>query len=422
MLKIKTLIFLFLLYCSVFVAQEPFFTHSQSEKIKTIQVFNSADILSYPVIRLGSNETITLRFDELADNERQLKYHIIHCNSQWQPSDLIAPEYINGFKTSYIDNYDFAFNTNIPYVNYTLTLPNELSSFKISGNYLIKVTSDTDDEALLYACFYVVEEKVVIKPDIVFVTEQGINDEDQQVNFEIMHPTLQLNDPNNDVKVTIQQNNRRDNMRSELKPTYIAPGKLTFIQNPNLVFKAGNEFRYFEATSTRYNTHGIESIRYFAPFYHMVLRPDEAQSKLNYNFRQDVNGKFFIRKQEADQDFLHLESDYIYVHFTIPAKDPFFDGRVFVNGDFTHNQYTGPYEMKYDFNEKAYNTNLLLKQGRYDYQYLFLPKNQNVARYTPFENNFFETENHYQIFCYFRSVNGKYDQLVGYRLAEANKK
>ena len=119
---------------------------------------------------------------------------------------------------------------------------------------------------------------------------------------------------------------------------------------------------------------------------------------------------------------MNTEADYIFVHFTLPLAEPFFDGKIFLNGAFTYNQYNDYYQLKYDFDEKAYYTNILLKQGRYDYQYLFLPTNSAVAKYTPLENNFFETENDYRIYVYYRSFNDRYDRLLGYKLVTVNKK
>lgn len=422
MLKFRILIiFIASIYFNT-LAQKQFFTHSLLENIKTIQIYNSKDILSQPVIQLNSNETITLSFDELSDSEQMLNYTIIHCNSKWEPSQLIASEYVNGFKQSNIDEYEYSFNTNIPYVNYRLTLPNSQTSFKISGNYAIVVNADNSNAPILIACFYVTENAVSINPTIKFVTETDINNENQQIEFTINHPFISISDPNTELNVKIQQNNRLDNIKSNILPTAIHSGKLIYERNKDLIFKGGNEFRYFEATSTRYNTHAIESIQYHTPYYHMVLVPDEAQSKLSYSYHHDVNGRFFIRKQEADQDYLHIESDYVFIHFTLPIKEPFFDGKIYLNGDFTHNQFIKEYQLTYDFDEKVYYTNLLLKQGRYDYQYLFLPTGGSTARYTPLENNFFETENEYQIFCYYRPFGEKYERLIGYTTVNANAK
>jgi hypothetical protein len=422
MLKISTLLFLFKLTLFNSFGIAPYFTHILAPEFKTLQVYNSDDIMSYPVIALSSDDKIIISFDELADSEQSLKYHIIHCNSDWLPSELSETEYLRGFKSSFIEDYDYSLNTNIPYVHYQLNIPNDFTSLKVSGNYVVTVTNDKNNDPLLIACFYVYENKVSIVPEIDFVTETDIRNENQQINFLINHPELAVQDPATELKVFIQQNDRRDNIKSGIQPTFIKSDQLVYEHNTDLIFKGGNEFRYFEATSTRYNTHGIESIRYFTPYYHMVLVPDDPQSKISYSYRHDVNGKFFVRKQEADQDNLTLASDYVIVHFTIRKDEPYFNGKIFLNGDFTYGEFSEPFQMTYDFDEKAYHTNILLKQGRYDYQYLFLPTGEHRASYSPYENNFFETENDYRIYSYYRSFSDRYDRLVGYSLITANAK
>ncbi|MFB6320767.1 DUF5103 domain-containing protein [Saccharicrinis sp. FJH54] len=422
MLKINTLLFLFILTLINSYGIEPYFTHITSPDFKTLQVYNSDNILSYPAIALNGGDQIIISFDELSDSEQSLKYHITHCNSDWLPSDLTDTEVITGFKTSFIDDYEYSINTNVPYVHYKLKIPNDYTSLKVSGNYVVTVTGSNSKEPVLTACFYVYENTVNIVPEVAFVTETDIRKENQQINFVVSHPELPIQDPATEMKIFIQQNDRRDNIKSGIQPTFIKPNQLVYEHNADLVFKGGNEFRYFEATSTRYNTHGIQSIQYYAPYYHMVLIPDEPQSKISYSYRHDVNGKFFVRRQEADQDNLALESDYVIVHFTIRRDDPYFNGKIFLNGDFTYGEFSDPYEMKYDFDEKAYNTNILLKQGRYDYQYLFLPTGEKIASYSPYENNFFETENDYRIYAYYRSFSDRYDRLVGYTLVTANAK
>ena len=398
-------------------SQVPYSTRPVSNSIKTVEVYRSGDPLNYPVIALNSDETIRISFDELAETDRILRYHIIHCNSNHLASGLSVSEYLDGFKTGFIDNYNYSVNTNISYVNYQLELPNNQTRFRASGCYAVMVTGDADDIPLLYAVFYVTENAVDVVPNISYVTETDIRDKNQQINFEIRTRGFDIPDAHNDLKICILQNNRTDISKTGLQPTFIRPGIITYERNSNLIFPGGNEFRYFEGTTTRYNTHGIERIEYHNPYYHLVLFPDAMQSKLSYDYKRDVNGKFFVRRQESDLEFASTESDYVIVHFSIPAETPFFDGKVYLNGNFTYNRFDDAYEMKYNFDEKAYYTNLLLKQGRYDYQYLFLRKGATQASYEPFENSFFETENDYQIFCYFRSFNDRYDRLIGYTTA-----
>jgi hypothetical protein len=58
---------------------------------------------------------------------------------------------------------------------------------------------------------------------------------------------------------------------------------------------------------------------------------------------------------------------------------------------------------------------LLLKQGYYNFQYVYVPQGSLVADHKNIEGSFWETENDYQIFVYYKPMGERYDRLVGYR-------
>ena len=90
-------------------------------------------------------------------------------------------------------------------------------------------------------------------------------------------------------------------------------------------------------------------------------------------------------------------------------------GDVYINGEWTGNQFSPEYKMTYNETLQAYETAILLKQGYYNYNYLFLPDGKNIGNSDKTDGNFYETENEYIILVYQRPVGGRYDKLVGYR-------
>jgi len=71
--------------------------------------------------------------------------------------------------------------------------------------------------------------------------------------------------------------------------------------------------------------------------------------------------------------------------------------------------------MVYNEDDGTYEALLYLKQGYYDYQYVFLPDGKRIADESIVEGSHFETENKYTILVYYRPVGGRYDQLVGFK-------
>ena len=56
---------------------------------------------------------------------------------------------------------------------------------------------------------------------------------------------------------------------------------------------------------------------------------------------------------------------------------------------------------------------MLLKQGSYNYQYLFVPKGESIGKASIIEGNKYETLNEYNVNVYHRVPGERYDRLIG---------
>lgn len=78
-------------------------------------------------------------------------------------------------------------------------------------------------------------------------------------------------------------------------------------------------------------------------------------------------------------------------------------------------------EMTWNFETSRYELTLLLKQGYYNFIYVYVPEGSATADHINLEGSFWETENNYQIFVYYKEMSGRYDRLIGYtQLNSAN--
>ena len=168
------------------------------------------------------------------------------------------PDYLEGFPENPVDDYAKSFNTTFDYINYQIVLPNEHVQFKVSGNYVLVVFEDNDKEkVVLTQRFYIYEEVVDIAGTVRRATTDAFKGESQEIDFTINHPNLAILNPQEEVKVVIMQNDRWDNAIKNLKPLYIRDGQLVYDYNRENVFKAGNEFRYFDIRSNRLNGENV---------------------------------------------------------------------------------------------------------------------------------------------------------------------
>ena len=165
----------------------------------------------------------------------------------------------------------------------------------------------------------------------------------------------------------------------------------------------------------------VESIEYFKTYFHATLYPDVCRKPKEYYYHPDVNGRYIVNLQNSwDSD---SEADYFFTHFKLPVEEQFFNGQVYIIGEITGNKLTSEGLMKYNPQTKAYEKDLLLKQGGYNYLYAVVPygskstslNNTNNTKVMEFvEGNAWETENEYAIYVYHRPFGSRYDKLIAF--------
>lgn len=400
------------------VAQAPYRTATLAPNIKTLQVRLNDRPFDLPLLTLGGTDVLNIQFDEMSHDIRSYSYRVFHCNADWTPSSLSSTEYLAGFPTGIISEYATSTTTTYIYTNYKLSVPNEDMSFTLSGNYVLQVYEDGEqDRPVAQVCFSVVEPHVGISGSIRGNTDTELSGRLQQLDFEIDLGSYAVSDPREEIKVTVRQNNRYDNEVSGLKPTYLQGDRLSYINNKALIFEGGNEYHRFDISSVYTGTNQIERMEYDRQHYDAYLYEDQIQPNRVHITEPDVNGRYVINLQESHFD-LDTDADYINVHFSIPRDEPFFDGQIYIGGDWNYNLLNEASRMQYDFNSGRYFKTLLLKQGGYNYQYWFLPKGGSRASVERVEGSFWEARNEYTIYVYHRPWGGRYDKLVGVETIE----
>ena len=406
----KRAIYLILL---LFVAQatlqaQVFRTQSFYESIKTVRVHSASGWEVAPIIELNSGGQVEISFDVLGASSEYFTYRIIHCNADWKSSQLVESEYLNGLQNNYISDFENSFNTKMDYVNYKLFVPNDDIQFKVSGNYVVQVI-DAEGNVILNACLSVVEPQAGIQMQVSSITDKGINSMYQAVSFEVDYGN-EVRTPMQDLKVYVQQNNRFDNAAALVKPLNVQGRKAIYDHNPALIFEAGNEYRSFEMTTTRYNGLNVETVEYHPPYYHTILKPDGIRANRSYSYYEDLNGRVFIRNNDTDNP--ETEADYQFVHFYVPCEQPFSDN-VYIVSDAFNNCLDESSQMEYSAIDKGYIKTALLKEGYYNYLYVTGKGHYSWGSASLIEGNYFETGNEYRIMVYLRPMGSRYDRLIG---------
>lgn len=389
--------------------------------IKTVVLEKYLFPLSDPVIELHTDQRLFLSFDDLNGDIKNYSYTFIHCNADWTPSNIIISHYLPSFYDDLITDYHFSFNTKKPYTHYTLVFPNQNLSPLLSGNYILKVfETDNPDKVIITRRWVMFENLVQIEAKIKRATIIEDRYTKQEVDFAIFHPMVNIQNPFNDIKVTLTQNGRWDNAITNLKPLYLKNELLDYNYDEENTFNGANEFRNFDLRSLRFQTEYVQAIvEDDSTGYHIYVTNDRSKTTTVYSVWEDINGKF-LNKIYDDRES-DTEAEYVHVHFKLLYPDPIQKGTPYVFGGLTDWRLTKEGKLKYNYVQMAYETELYLKQGYYNYEYVVVNDGSDKLDETTTEGNHFETENDYAIFVYHRPVGGRYDQVIGWKKLNSRK-
>ena len=389
-----------------------------NKNIHTVQIYRDGNELSYPFIELNSSDKMKVCFDDFGTDVKNYYYSLIHCNSDWEPSDILMSEYIDGFYQNKISDYKFSINTLFNYVHYSVVFPNEDCKPRISGNYIIKVYEDRDESKLAFTKrFYITEstakvEVEILRPEIPKYMLKG-----QQFKITVNSNVTDFTDLKTEIKVVISQNGMPCRTKSFLSSRLTSGNNLVYDDLDSNIFDGGNEFRNFDIKSIKYQSARIKKIEYNGVFNTIQLYPDEWRTRTRYFFDNDLNGNYYIENSMGVNK--NNDADYVMVYFELPAKEPLIDGDIYIYGALTDWKCDDSSKMIYNLEKLVYEKKLLLKQGYYNYQYAYKPNNSNEVDLTFAEGNHYETENNYLVFVYYKPFTSRYERLIGFRLVNS---
>lgn len=379
-------------------------------QIKTVRVYPGspdAQAQLLPTVTNLSNQALTLEFDDLQGTRDSYYARVIHCNQNWTKSSLSDLDFLQQYNEFPILTFDFSLDTHVPYVHYHFKLP----AVKLPGNYVLVVYRGSDRSDLVISKrFMVYDQRVTFSREENLVGAGSVANTNQQINFTVNYKNIDLINPLDNVNVTMRQNQRWDNIMGGIKPSFLRDNihELQYrFFDPNKMFNGNNEFRWFDLKSLNYPGRNVLSVDKTQKPFHVFIQPDVSKKGQPYAVFNDLNGNY----QNDNYDFRNpISANYAYVHFTLLSPQPV-DGNVYLSGTFTNWSLLPEYQMTYNAIKKEYTATAFLRQGYYDYQYVV--KSPTLPPYY-FEGSYFETENMYEIFVYYRSFQPQADLLIGY--------
>ncbi len=415
------LIFLSFIYFTSVLSQETEICYTDyiyKDSIMTVQIYREGWDLSYPAIKLNSDEKLTLSFDCIGNETNDYYYKLIHCTYDWKPSDLMTMEYINGISENPITNYNFSFNTVVNYTHYEVNFPENGVEITKSGNYIILVYQDNDEKNIVLTKQFIVFEPLApITAQINKSSDINLIKSHQEVDFTISANSIPLNDAYTEIKPVILQNGFWNTAINNLTPNMVKDKEIIYQFNSDCIFAGGSEFRNFDAKDLKYQSQNIREIIFETPYYHIKLYNDDDRRFKIYKQNDDLNGKYLVKANSRANS--QTEADYINVYFTLPMPTPIQKGSLYIFGQLSNNQLSEKNKMIYNYNTHSYQLRLMLKQGYYNYQYILLNDDNPKPDNTFIEGSHLETENDYLIIVYYHAFSSSYDRIIGYTVVNS---
>ena len=378
------------------------------DNVKTIQAVVNLNWLSPCVMRLHFSDHLYVSFDELSHDYHRYVYRLHHCEPDWSESEeLLESDWLEGFNNVVIDDFERSINTTVPYTHYRFTLPNDQCRPTMSGNYRIDIIDDDTQEIVASVEFMVTEQSMILSLNASSNTDRDTNVSHQQVTFGLRYGDHLVTNPDEQIQTLVMQNSREDNCVWNAEPSSVNHLGMEWRHRKELIFDAGNEYRKFEVLDPSHPTMGIDRIRWDGEYYQVF--PFLSEPRPNYIYDEDADGSFIIRNSNDREN--DTTCDYVWVNYRLKAPE-LKEGQIVIDGRWTTEE-PETYVMSYDPEQRLYTAKILQKQGYYSYQYLWVTAD-GETRPLPSEGNFFQTENRYQAFVYYKGTGERTWRLTSY--------
>ena len=380
-----------------------------SPQIKSLQAVVNQDFLSPAVMRLHTDDILHIAFDELSHDHHRYAYTIERCEADWTPSEeMFESDWLEGFNAIVIDDHEQSVNTIIPYTHYQLQIPNDQCRLKMSGNYRLHIIDDESQKELACVEFMVTDQTMSLFMEASTNTDIDHNISHQQLSISLNYNNHIVTNPQEQIRMVVRQNDREDNSRLHVSPSFIQANGLRWQHHQQLIFDAGNEYHKYEVLDPSHPTMGIDYINWDGEQYQVY--PFINEPRPHYIYDEDADGAFYIRNSDNREN--DTASEYVWVNYRLKAPElPF--GRIIIQGMWT-TEAPETYLMSYDETERLYTASILQKQGYYSYQYLWQDQDGHLQT-LPSEGNFYQTENRYQAYIYYKGTGERTWRLVSYR-------
>ncbi len=393
---------LFLVSLNITFASEPV--------IKSLQYFANNRLERLPVLILNSKSSLRIEFDIKAESEPTFNIRFKFCNANWEPYDNLLLEGIGENVQYNISVERLPITTEGAEYFVSEQFPNRNVQFNNSGKWMFFIT-DSFDEDIIYdwGKFYVVENIVPLSSSIQDWRREGRissnNANDRVLNFKVNFSL-----PDSLTPFRVEHIELVKNLEIEYP---IKLEKDVFKENRIYEWNGANKFEFGLRDLKPGNEYRSVNLKDDNKYQYPVTRAQFDGIEYSRFYKQgekDFNGGFRL------MDRKNTYSDYLIATFQFRPLDPTNED-IFIVGSFTNWELL-PWFIMEEEND-LYSISIELKRGVYDYQYVTGTIENEIVKeidWQIYEGNFWDTENVYSIFLYYKSPEkGEYDKIIGFK-------
>ncbi len=374
-----------------------------AEAVGQVQLYRGDDERQWPILRLDGRDVLTLRFDLLSEQGRPLSIYFYHADHAWR-RDLMPIEYLDAFARDDLTDYAPSEHTAISYQHYVYRFPNENIRFRLSGNYILRITEQGQEEAVLFERpFFVVEERVRVEVSPVdFLGAQAFPSVQLLARF---RPPAELAGAVFDYVVCFARNGAFEAMRCSRRVLLDEQPMLSFLLEEPFPPEPAD---YFLDLNTLRSGGQIERVDRSAIPPELWLAPDYVRFGGSDTdpllAGQSVIGAV-VRDAPGDP---HRTAEYVRVHFRLEPEHPW-QQPLWLVGSFSGWLQRPSYRMYWHPDRRRYEGEALVKQGWHTYRYVLTGMQSVRANVEALPRS----ENIYTAFVYYRDASRGSDRLLG---------
>ena len=339
----------------------------QDPRIRTVQLYRGSDERSLPVVPLQSSEALTLEFDLMAERGRPLSVYFVHADREWR-RDLTPNQVLASYQNDRILDYQSSRGTQVPYVHYTYRFPNDDIRFRVSGNFILRVTKRGQRDSVLFEQpFFVTDEAGQLQVGAEGIPVAGQRQPSVRPVVQFSPPAALRGDPFG-YAVCFVQNGRLPDARCQDRPTLARQPQLSFELDRDRAF-APTTANYILDLGDLRSTNSIERLDRTSTPFEALLAPDYATFS-GQDRGPSLNGQIVVREAVDGRADPQLSAEYVETTFAfVPPNNRSLSGDVTVAGSFSGMDPARGTTMDWVDSRGRYEGQVLLKQGRYEYFY-----------------------------------------------------